>query len=171
MPASADRPEGMRIAMHLCRGNFRSSFVASGGYEPVADALFNRLDVDVYFMEWDNERAGGFEPLRFLPEGKTAVLGLVTSKTGTMETKDALKRRIEEEPRRHAPLERLALRPAMRLRLDRRRQPHRRGRAVAQAGAGVWKRHGRCGADGTGIRGHPRAPGSSTPSARARAIT
>ena len=68
--------------MHLCRGNFRSTFIASGGYEPVADVLFNAIDVDGYFMEWDTERAGGFEPLRFLPKGKTVVLGLVTSKTG-----------------------------------------------------------------------------------------
>ncbi len=71
--------------MHLCRGNFRSTFIASGGYEPVADVLFNGMPVDGYFMEWDTDRAGGFEPLRFLPKGKTVVLGLVTSKTGTLE--------------------------------------------------------------------------------------
>ena len=65
-----DRPKDMVVTMHLCRGNFRSTFIASGGYEPVADALFNRIDVDGYFMEWDNDRAGGFEPLRFLPEGQ-----------------------------------------------------------------------------------------------------
>ena len=94
--ALADRPRDMVISMHLCRGNFRSTFVASGGYEPIADLLFNSTDVDAFFMEWDSERAGGFEPLRFLPKGKTVVLGLVTSKTGTLEKQDDLKRRIAE---------------------------------------------------------------------------
>ncbi len=94
--ALKDRPSDMAVTMHLCRGNFRSTFVASGGYEPVADLLFNRVNVDGYFMEWDSDRAGGFEPLRFLPKGKTVVLGLVTSKTGTLESKDAIRRRIEE---------------------------------------------------------------------------
>ncbi len=105
-----DRPKDMLIGMHLCRGNFRSTFIASGGYEPVADALFNRVDVDSYFLEWDNDRAGGFEPLRFLPKGKTVVLGLVTTKTGRIENKDDLKRRIDEAAR-FAPLEQLALSP------------------------------------------------------------
>jgi len=82
--------------MHLCRGNFRSTFIASGGYEPVAEVLFNRMPVDGYFMEWDSDRAGGFEPLRFLPKGKSVVLGLVTSKTGVLEKKDDIKRRIDE---------------------------------------------------------------------------
>jgi len=86
----------MTITMHLCRGNFRSNFVASGGYEPVAELLFTTIDVRGYFMEYDTARAGGFEPLRFVPKGKTVVLGLVTSKTGTLEAKDAIKRRIEE---------------------------------------------------------------------------
>lgn len=90
------RPRDMTISMHLCRGNFRSTFVASGGYEPVADLLFNGTDVDAFFMEWDTDRAGGFEPLRFLPKSKQVVLGLVTSKTGTLEKKDDLKRRIDE---------------------------------------------------------------------------
>lgn len=108
--STRNRPKDMRIAMHLCRGNFRSTFIASGGYEPVADALFNRVDVDGYFMEWDTERAGGFEPLRFLPKGKVVVLGLVTTKTGTMEKKDDLKRRIDEAAK-FAPLEQLALSP------------------------------------------------------------
>jgi 5-methyltetrahydropteroyltriglutamate--homocysteine methyltransferase len=94
--ALKDRQRDMTVTMHLCRGNFRSTFVASGGYEPVADLLFNGIDVDGYFMEWDTDRAGGFEPLRFLPKGKTVVLGLVTSKTGTLEKKDDVKRRIEE---------------------------------------------------------------------------
>jgi 5-methyltetrahydropteroyltriglutamate--homocysteine methyltransferase len=94
--AISDIPADMTIAMHLCRGNFQSTFVASGGYEPVADILFNKVNVHAYFMEYDSDRAGGFEPLRFVPKGKLVVLGLVTSKSGTLESRDALKRRIEE---------------------------------------------------------------------------
>jgi 5-methyltetrahydropteroyltriglutamate--homocysteine methyltransferase len=94
--ALARRPEGMAITTHMCRGNFRSSWVAEGGYDFVAEALFNELAVDGFFMEWDDARSGGFEPLRFLPQGKVVVLGLVTSKRGELETKDFLKRRIEE---------------------------------------------------------------------------
>jgi len=94
--AIADIPPDMTITMHLCRGNFRSSFVASGGYEPIAELLFNTINVHGYFMEYDSERAGGFEPLRFVPKGKTVVLGLVTSKTGQLESRDAIKRRIGE---------------------------------------------------------------------------
>jgi len=94
--AISDVPPDMTKAMHLCRGNFQSSFVASGGYEPVAEILFNEIDIDAYFMEYDSDRAGGFEPLRFVPKGKMVVLGLVTSKSGTLEEKDALKRRIDE---------------------------------------------------------------------------
>jgi 5-methyltetrahydropteroyltriglutamate--homocysteine methyltransferase len=97
--AISDRPDDMVISMHLCRGNFRSTFVASGGYEPVAEILFNEIKVDAYFMEYDTERAGGFEPLRHAPKGKTIVLGLVTSKSGDMESKDLLKRRIDEAAR------------------------------------------------------------------------
>jgi 5-methyltetrahydropteroyltriglutamate--homocysteine methyltransferase len=94
--AISDIPSDMTITMHLCRGNFRSSFVASGGYEPVAETLFNTIHVHGYFMEYDTERAGGFEPLRFVPKDKTVVLGLVTTKSGTLENKDAIKRRIEQ---------------------------------------------------------------------------
>jgi 5-methyltetrahydropteroyltriglutamate--homocysteine methyltransferase len=94
--AISDIPPDMTITMHLCRGNFRSTFVASGGYEPVAEILFNSINVHGYFMEYDSERAGGFEPLRFVPKGKTVVLGLVTSKSGRLESKDDLKRRIDE---------------------------------------------------------------------------
>ncbi len=108
--AIADAPADMTIAMHLCRGNFRSTFVASGGYEPVADVLFNKIGVDAYFMEYDSERAGGFEPLRLLPKNKTVVLGIVTTKTGQLESADDLKRRIGEAAK-HAPLEQLALSP------------------------------------------------------------
>ncbi len=109
--AIAGRPEGMVISMHLCRGNFRSTFVASGGYEPVAEALFNQINSDAYFMEYDSDRAGGFEPLRFVPRGhKVVVLGLVTSKTGELESKDELKRRIDAASK-YLPLEQLALSP------------------------------------------------------------
>jgi 5-methyltetrahydropteroyltriglutamate--homocysteine methyltransferase len=93
--AMSDIPSDMTITMHLCRGNFRSTFMGVGGYEPVADTLFNRINVHGYFMEYDGERAGGFEPLRLVPKGKTVVLGLVTSKTGKLESKDDIKRRIE----------------------------------------------------------------------------
>jgi 5-methyltetrahydropteroyltriglutamate--homocysteine methyltransferase len=109
--AISGRPADMTVSMHLCRGNFRSSFVATGGYEPVAEVLFNRIGVDAYFMEWDTDRAGGFEPLRFVPRGpKLVVLGLVTSKTGELESKDSLKRRLDEAAR-FLPLEQLALSP------------------------------------------------------------
>jgi 5-methyltetrahydropteroyltriglutamate--homocysteine methyltransferase len=97
--AVSDIPADMTIAMHLCRGNFQSTFVASGGYEPVAEVLFNSINVHAYFMEYDTERAGGFEPLRFVPKGKMVVLGIVTSKSGQLESRDALKRRIEEASR------------------------------------------------------------------------
>ena len=94
--ALAQRPEGMAVTTHMCRGNFRSSWVAEGGYDFVAEALFGQLDVDGFFMEWDDARSGGFEPLRYVPKGKQVVLGLVTTKRGELESKDDLKRRIEE---------------------------------------------------------------------------
>jgi 5-methyltetrahydropteroyltriglutamate--homocysteine methyltransferase len=90
------RPSEMSVTTHMCRGNFRSSWVAEGGYDFVAEALFNGLDVDGFFMEWDDARSGGFEPLRFVPPGKVVVLGLITTKRGELESKDELKRRIEE---------------------------------------------------------------------------
>jgi 5-methyltetrahydropteroyltriglutamate--homocysteine methyltransferase len=109
--ALQDRPEGLSVATHMCRGNFRSSWVAEGGYEHVAEALFHELEVDGYFMEWDDERSGGFEPLRLLPEGpKQVVLGLVTTKRGALESKDELKRRIEEASR-YVSLDQLCLSP------------------------------------------------------------
>jgi 5-methyltetrahydropteroyltriglutamate--homocysteine methyltransferase len=94
--ALRDRPAGMTIAMHNCRGNFRSHWVAEGGYEPIADLLFNGIGIDAYFLEYDSARAGGFEPLRLLPHDKIAVLGLVTTKTGKLEAKDEIKRRLDE---------------------------------------------------------------------------
>ena len=108
--ALAQRPSDMTITMHLCRGNFRSTFIASGGYEPVAEVMFNQINVHGYFMEFDSERAGGFEPLRFVPKGKQVVLGLVTSKTGTLESKDEIKRRIEQASK-FVPLDQLCLSP------------------------------------------------------------
>ena len=109
--AISGRPEGMVICLHLCRGNFRSTWIASGGYEPVAEVLFNQINADGYFMEYDTDRAGGFEPLRFVPNGnKLVVLGLVTSKTGQLESKDALKRQIDAAAK-YLPLEQLALSP------------------------------------------------------------
>jgi methionine synthase II (cobalamin-independent) len=108
--ALAGRPEGMAVTTHMCRGNFKSSWVAEGGYDFVAEALFNELEVDGFFMEWDDERSGGFEPLRFLPKGKVVVLGLVTTKRGELESKDELKRRIEEAAR-FTDVEQLCLSP------------------------------------------------------------
>jgi 5-methyltetrahydropteroyltriglutamate--homocysteine methyltransferase len=108
--AISDVPADMTITMHLCRGNFRSTFVATGGYEPVADVLFNEINVDGYFMEYDTARAGGFEPLRLVPKGKTVVLGLVTSKSGKLEGRDEILRRIEEAAK-FIDIDQLALSP------------------------------------------------------------
>jgi 5-methyltetrahydropteroyltriglutamate--homocysteine methyltransferase len=106
----AHKPEGMVLAMHLCRGNFKSTHAAAGNYEPVAEALLAEMNLDAYFMEYDDERSGDFRPLRFLKPGKTVVLGLVTTKFGQLESKDELKRRIAEAAQ-YAPLEQLALSP------------------------------------------------------------
>jgi 5-methyltetrahydropteroyltriglutamate--homocysteine methyltransferase len=108
--ALAQRPEGMAVTTHMCRGNFRSSWVAEGGYDFVAEALFGELQVDGFFMEWDDARSGGFEPLRYVPKGKQVVLGLVTTKRGELESKDELKRRIEEASR-YVDVDQLCLSP------------------------------------------------------------
>ncbi len=108
--ALAGRPRGMTVCTHLCRGNFRSSWAAEGGYDHVAEALFGALQVDGYFLEYDDPRSGGFEPLRFVPKGKRVVLGLVSSKRPQLEAKDDLKRRIEEAAK-YVPLEQLCLSP------------------------------------------------------------
>ncbi|MEI9814685.1 MAG: 5-methyltetrahydropteroyltriglutamate--homocysteine S-methyltransferase [Acidobacteriota bacterium] len=108
--AIADRPSRMRVTMHLCRGNFRSMWIAQGGYEPVADVLFNQIDVNGYFMEWDSDRAGGFEPLRLVPKGKVVTLGILTTKIGDLEPKDFLKRRLDEASK-FLPLDQLCLGP------------------------------------------------------------
>jgi 5-methyltetrahydropteroyltriglutamate--homocysteine methyltransferase len=106
----ATRPKDMTVGIHLCRGNFEGAWVAEGGYEPVAETLFNEIDVSAYYLEYDTHRAGDFKPLRFLPKGKIAVLGLVTTKQGRLESKDALKRRIDEAAK-VVPLEQLAISP------------------------------------------------------------
>jgi 5-methyltetrahydropteroyltriglutamate--homocysteine methyltransferase len=109
--ALADKPADLVITMHSCRGNFRSKWIAEGGYEPVAERMFNDLNVDGYFLEWETERAGGLEPLRYLPKGKKiVVLGLVSSKLATLENKDDIKRRIEEATK-YVALDQLALSP------------------------------------------------------------
>ena len=108
--ALADRPDDLRVTTHMCRGNFASSWVASGGYDFVAEALFGGLNVDGFFLEFDDERSGGFEPLRFVPKGKQVVLGLVTTKRPELESKDALKRRIDEASR-YVDLDQLCLSP------------------------------------------------------------
>ena len=104
------RPEGLTVGVHTCRGNHRSAWVAAGGYDEVAEAVFNGLNVDAFFLEYDDARSGSFEPLRFVPKGKIVVLGLVTSKKGELEKKDNLKRRIDEAAK-FVPLEQLALSP------------------------------------------------------------
>ncbi|HZM33534.1 MAG TPA: 5-methyltetrahydropteroyltriglutamate--homocysteine S-methyltransferase [Burkholderiales bacterium] len=106
----ATRPRDMTVAIHLCRGNLKGAWMADGGYEPIAEALFERLDAQVYCLEYDTARAGDFAPLRFLPEGKRVILGLVSTKTPALEDKDALKRRIDAAAR-HAPLDRLGIGP------------------------------------------------------------
>ncbi len=108
--AIRDRPQDMAVCLHLCRGNFAGNWMASGGYDPVADVLFNEIAVDGYFLEYDSERAGGFEPLRRVPKDKVVVLGLVTTKRPALESRDELLRRIEEASR-FLPLEQLALSP------------------------------------------------------------
>jgi 5-methyltetrahydropteroyltriglutamate--homocysteine methyltransferase len=108
--AIAGRPPDMAVCLHICRGNFAGNWMAEGGYDPVADVLFNEIQVNGYFLEYDTARAGGFEPLRLLPRGKIAVLGLATTKSGRLESADELKHRIEEASR-FVPLEQLALSP------------------------------------------------------------
>jgi 5-methyltetrahydropteroyltriglutamate--homocysteine methyltransferase len=108
--ALVDKPAGMTVTTHLCRGNFQSSWAASGGYDYVAEALFGELAVDGFFLEYDDERSGGFEPLRFVPPGKMVVLGLVTTKSGALENPDDVRRRIDQAAR-YVPLDQLCLSP------------------------------------------------------------
>jgi 5-methyltetrahydropteroyltriglutamate--homocysteine methyltransferase len=108
--AFANRPSSLHLAMHLCRGNNQSGWFGEGGYDPVAEVLFNKINVDSYFLEYETERAGGFEPLRFVPKNKTVVLGLVSSKLPQLESKDMLKRRIDEAAK-YIVIDQLALSP------------------------------------------------------------
>jgi 5-methyltetrahydropteroyltriglutamate--homocysteine methyltransferase len=108
--AISDTPDDMVTTVHLCRGNFRSSWAAEGGYEPVAEIMFNELNIDAFFLEYDDPRSGDFAPLRFLPKGKTVVLGLITTKLGDMESRDDILRRIDEAAK-FAPIDQLALSP------------------------------------------------------------
>jgi len=105
-----DRPANMTVCMHICRGNFRSAWAAEGGYDPVAETLFNEFKLDGFFLEYDSPRAGSFSPLRFVPKDKKIVLGLVTTKSDEMESADEIKRRIDEAAR-YVPVEQLALSP------------------------------------------------------------
>ncbi len=108
--AIAKKPAGMTVGMHLCRGNLKGAWMAEGGYDPIADVLFNQVNVDGYFLEYDTDRAGDFKPLRFVPKGKTVILGLVSTKTPVLESKDDLKRRIEDAAK-YCPLDQLGLSP------------------------------------------------------------
>ena len=108
--ALENRPKGMTVGMHMCRGNYRGKWIGTGGYEPIAERLFNRVAADVFLLEYDSERAGGFEPLRFVPRNKSVVLGLVSSKTSELEDEEELKRRLDEASR-YVTYDRLALSP------------------------------------------------------------
>ncbi len=130
--AISDRPDGMAVTTHMCRGNFRSSWAAEGGYDFVAEALFSELDVDGFFLEYDDERSGGFEPLRFVPKGKMVVLGLVTTKSGKLENPDDLKRRIDEAGQVRPARSALPV-TAVRVLLNGRGERADRGRAGRQA--------------------------------------
>ena len=144
--AIADIPADMTVTMHLCRGNFKSTYMGAGGYEAVEDVLFNEIDVHGYFMEYDDERSGGFEPLRLLPNGKRVALGLVTTKRGALESKDDLKRRIDAAAK-FAPTRAARARAAVRFLVDGGGQSACRGRAMGEARA-----HRRGGARGVGLR-------------------
>ncbi len=162
--AMSDIPSDMTITMHLCRGNYKSTFMGAGAYDAEAEVLFNRTNVHGYFMEYDTERAGGFEPLRLVPKGKIVVLGLVTTKTGQLESKDAIKRRIDEAAK-FCPARPAGAVAAMRLRLDRGGQHADRGRAMGEIADD--RRGGR---RGVGAEAYPaaalrrHAPGLSRPS-------
>ena len=146
--AIADAPADMTVTLHLCRGNFKSTYMGAGGYEAVEDVLFNEIDVDGYFMEYDDERSGGFEPLRLLPKGKRVALGLVTTKRGALESQDDLKRRIDAAAK-FTPTGSALPRAAVRLRVDGGGQRADGGRAVGEARA---HRRGRRGSLGLSAR-------------------
>ena len=160
------KPDGMAVTTHLCRGNFRSSWAAEGGYDFVAEALFGGLAVDGFFLEYDDDRSGGFEPLRFVPKGKYVVLGLVTTKHGELESKDALKRRIEEASQLRADRAAVPVTP-VRFLVDRRgqRRDARAGDRQARAdrrnrGRGLGELNARRGHRGGPVDVGARAPRS-----------
>ena len=171
--ALAGRPEGMTVTTHMCRGNFRDSWVAEGGYDFVAEALFNELTVDGFFMEYDDERSGTFEPLRHVPKDKLVVLGLVTTKHGELESKDALKAPPRRRLEVHRPRPGLHL-PAVRLLLDVRGQL-----ALGRPGEGQARAARRAGRRGLGLNrlrmggraGAARPPGRPRRSAGRRGST
>ena len=140
------RPAGVTVAVHMCRGNYKGKFLSEGGYETFAEMFFNKLDVDAFFLEYDDERSGDFEPLRFVPKDKVAVLGIVSSKTPEMESKDSLKSRIDEAAEVHRPRSALP-QPSMRICQHGRRQPCYGGRGEGEA---VADRRNRCRSLGLG---------------------
>ena len=166
----AQKPAGMTLAVHLCRGNFKSTWAAQGGYEPVAEALLSEMEVDAYFLEYDDARSGDFRPLRFLPKGKTVVLGLVTTKLGRLESKDDLKRRIDEAAQLRAARAAVPV-AAVRLLEHGARQRHRGRGAARQAGARRRDRRRGLGRSLTPADNHPRMSGGAGRARRAAAAT
>jgi methionine synthase II (cobalamin-independent) len=149
----------MTLAMHLCRGNFKSTHAAAGNYEPVAEALLSEMNLDAYFLEYDDDRSGDFRPLRFLkPKGKIVVLGLVTTKFGELESKDALKRRIDEAAK-YAPLEQLCLSPQCGFSAARCTATTSRWKPSAPSCGWWWRPRRRSGADGAVVQGWRRIQG------------
>ena len=177
--AIADIPSDMTVTMHLCRGNYKSTFMGTGGYDAVQEILFDKIKVHGYFMEYDTERAGTFAPLRLLPKGKQVVLGIVTTKSGKLESKDELKRRIEEAAK-YAPLDQLCIsgqcgfastEEGNALTEDEqwaKLPPHRRGRRRGVGEVVFFRRQGESG-EGGPLRGlAPLAP--TTPASRAKPL-
>ena len=155
-PASGPRAaRGVTLAMHLCRGNNRSQWYAEGGYDAIAEKLFGDLDVDRFLLEYDDARSGTFEPLRFVPRGKTVVLGLISSKQPGLENPDEIARRVEEASR-YVPLEHLALSPQCGFASTMEGNLRHRGRAMGQAAA-----RGRYGAQDLGLTPVTAAPSST----------
>ena len=146
----ADRPDDLLVSTHMCRGNFRSRWVASGGYEPIAEPVFGGLDVDAFFLEFDSERAGGFEPLRYLAAGKTAVLGLITTRRPSWRIADEI-RTSHRRGRRDRAARPAGAQPAVRVLEHPPRQRAHRGRPVAQARAGRRRQRKGVGIEGVGI--------------------
>jgi 5-methyltetrahydropteroyltriglutamate--homocysteine methyltransferase len=155
--ALQDRPEGLTVTTHMCRGNFRSSWVAEGGYDFVAEALFGQLGVDGFFLEYDDPRSCGFEPLRFVPKGKQVVLGLITTKRGELARKDELKRRIEEASK-FVDVDQICLSPQCGFSSTVEGNLLGYDQEVEKLGRS-WRRRARCGGIGGKARGKPNTPG------------